>query len=148
MVMPRLLDLGPQPVPDADAMEALGGRIAQQVGAGDVVALVGDLGSGKTTLVRGLCAALGIPPEQVASPTFALCHVYDAQAFQIAHMDLYRLEAQDELAATGLEEWLAAPDVLCVIEWPEVARRDLPPETIWLHLAIVPGGRRVEQSNA
>ncbi len=140
------LDLGPQPVPDAEAMHALGQHLARQVGAGDVVALVGDLGAGKTTLVRGLCTGLGIAPDDVSSPTFALCNVYDAGAFQVAHMDLYRLESPDDLQAAGLDEWLGAPDALCLIEWPEVARRALPTATIWLHLAVVHGGRTVVQN--
>ncbi len=142
------LDLGPQPVPDADAMAALGRQIALQVQAGDVLALVGDLGAGKTTLIRGLCIALGIDSEQVSSPTFALCNVYEANAFHVVHMDLYRLETADDLVATGLDEWLAQPDALCLIEWPEVARAELPPTTIWLQLSIVPGGRLVVQTNA
>ena len=142
------LNLGPQPVPDADAMAALGQRLAQQLQAGDVIALVGDLGAGKTTLVRGMCAGLGIAPEQVSSPTFALCNLYETDAFHVAHMDLYRLESPDDLAAAGLDEWLAAPDAVCLIEWPEVARRDLPAATVWLHLSVVPGGRLVVQTDA
>lgn len=141
------LDLGPQPVPDADAMAALGQQLARQLRPGDVVALVGDLGAGKTTLVRGLCAGLGIAPEQVSSPTFALCNVYETQAFHVVHMDLYRLESPDDLAAAGLDEWLAQPDTLCLVEWPEVARSELPKTTIWLHLAISPGGRQVSQTH-
>ncbi len=142
------LELGPQPVHGADAMHALGQRLARQVGAGDVIALVGDLGAGKTTLIRGLCAGLGIAPEHVSSPTFALCNLYDAPDLQIAHMDLYRLESLDDLAAAGLDEWLAAPDALCLIEWPEIARSALPPTTIWLHLSMIPGGRLVVQREA
>ena len=145
--MTRRLDLGPQPVHGSEAMAALGARLALQLRAGDVLALVGDLGAGKTTLVRGLCAALGVPEDAVASPTFALCNVYVSHDLQIAHMDLYRLESPDDLAAAGLDEWLGAPDALCVIEWPEVARRDLPRETLWLHIAMVPDGRLVEQTH-
>ncbi len=139
------LDLGPQPVQGAQAMRALGRRLARQLHAGDVLALVGDLGAGKTTLVRGLCTALGVAADDVSSPTFALCNVYQGTSLQIAHMDLYRLESADDLAAAGLDEWLAAPDALCLIEWPEVARPVLPPTTLWLELTTVGNGRVVVQ---
>lgn len=140
-----LLNLGPQPVPDAEAMDALGRALAQQLAPGDVVALVGDLGAGKTTLVRGICAGLGVPAEQVSSPTFALCNVYAGDALHVIHMDLYRLETADDFVGAGLDEWLGAPDALCLIEWPEVARSELPARTIWLDLAVVANGRKVVQ---
>ena len=140
------LSLGPQPVPNADAMHALGVQLAAQLVAGDVVALAGDLGAGKTTLVRGICDGLGIAAEEVSSPTFALCNVYAGRDFHVAHMDLYRLESVDDLTAAGLDEWLGAPDALCLIEWPEIARRELPPQTIWLQLAVAPHGRTIVQS--
>lgn len=139
------LKLGQQPVPDAGAMDALGRSIARQLHPGAVLALTGDLGAGKTTLVRGICAELGVPAELVASPTFALCHVYEGDTLTIAHLDLYRLESPDDLAATGLDEWLSAPDAICLIEWPQIAARELPPHTIWLDLTLVPGGRTIRQ---
>lgn len=140
------MDLGPQPVLNPQQMATLGARLATQLRAGDVLALTGDLGAGKTTLVRGICAALGVDAELVSSPTFALCNQYETPHFTIAHMDWYRLHGADDVQGAGLEELLAAPHTLCLVEWPENARDALPPQTIWLQLELVPEGRRVTET--
>ena len=142
------MTLLPAPVDVATpaAMAELGARLAEQLGAGQVVAIRGPLGAGKTTLVRGLCAALGVASEDVSSPTYALCNVYAAPGLTVAHMDLYRLEDAAALLATGLEEWIAAPGVLCLIEWPDHGRAVLPADTLWLELTLpTPQSRRVRQ---
>lgn len=100
----------------AAATEELGAAIARRLRAGDVVLLRGDLGAGKTTLVRGAATALGAT-GRVTSPTFALAHRYDGAALRVAHLDLYRLgglgEEDEDLIADEL-----AGDVVAFVEWP------------------------------
>lgn len=98
--------------------EALAARLAERLRPGDVVLLGGDLGSGKTTFVRGACAALGVT-EPVTSPSYVIGNVYPGNP-EIAHLDLYRLESiaiADELA---LEDYLT-PQRIGFIEWPHSA---------------------------
>jgi len=85
-----------------------------------LVILRGDLGAGKTTLVKGIAAALGAgDAEEVTSPTFTLVHEYQGPKVKIYHLDLYRLETERELATLGLEEMLAEPNALVLAEWGE-----------------------------
>jgi len=97
--------------------EALGedwGRAAQR---GQVIALSGDLGAGKTQLVKGLARGLGIT-TRVHSPTFTLVNVYSGGRLTLFHLDLYRLETKEQILSAGLEEYLN-PDGVAVIEWAE-----------------------------
>lgn len=109
----------------ADEEETLnfGARLAQMLESGDVVALYGDLGMGKTTLSRGLIKSLIPELEDVPSPTYTIVQVYEPDAFQLWHFDLYRLDDPSEVIEIGLEEALI--DV-CLIEWPEKAGNYLP----------------------
>ncbi|WP_084270167.1 tRNA (adenosine(37)-N6)-threonylcarbamoyltransferase complex ATPase subunit type 1 TsaE [Patulibacter minatonensis] len=100
----------------AAATEALGAEVARRLRAGDVVLLRGDLGAGKTTLVRGAAAALGAT-GRITSPTFALAHRYDGAAVRIAHLDLYRLAGLGEDDEDLIDEELAG-DVVAFVEWP------------------------------
>jgi tRNA threonylcarbamoyladenosine biosynthesis protein TsaE len=102
---------------DEAATLALGARIAGVLRAGDVVALSGPLGSGKTTLARGCLAGLGYAGE-VASPTFTVVQSYDATASRVPvlHVDLYRLDGADEAEELGLDDALA--DHALLVEWP------------------------------
>lgn len=128
-----------------DATRALGAALAADLRAGDVVALHGDLGAGKTHLVQGLCEALGVPRARISSPTFALVHEYDGRDFPIVHLDAYRLDDPRELLDIGIEEYLDG-DALALVEWPELATPFLPPHTFHLRLSHVgPSVRRVEQ---
>lgn len=124
-------------------MRALGRELAAHLLPGEVLALQGDLGAGKTTLVRAIAAAWGVAEEAVSSPTFALCNLYDGDTVRIAHLDLYRLGQTDDVVDAGLDEWLGAPDVVCLVEWPDVAAPLFPQGTRTLHLAIDGEGRRL-----
>ncbi len=134
---------------DEAATRAVAAALAPQLltraaTTGACVALIGDLGAGKTTFVRGLAEAAGAPPEAIASPTFALMHVLELAAVTLVHADLYRLDSEEEVAGCGLTDELDVAGVLVVVEWPQVARALLPASTIWLHLTFEPdGGRRL-----
>jgi tRNA threonylcarbamoyladenosine biosynthesis protein TsaE len=100
---------------------AMGERVAEMLlPAPKVVVLRGDLGAGKTTLVKGIAAALGAAEtEDVTSPTFTLVHEYVGPKVRLYHLDLYRLETERELLTLGLEEMADAPDALVLVEWGE-----------------------------
>jgi tRNA threonylcarbamoyladenosine biosynthesis protein TsaE len=102
--------------------EALGARLGARLQSGDVVAVAGDLGAGKTTFVRGACRALGVA-EPVTSPTFAIGHRYEAPV-PVAHLDLYRLEALGAEDWGDLEPYFAG--TITFVEWPEHAGPWLP----------------------
>ena len=100
---------------------AIAVRIAETLmPAPRLVILRGDLGAGKTTLVKGIAATLGAAdPEEVTSPTFTLVHEYQGTKLRLYHLDLYRLETERELATLGLEEMIDSPDALVLVEWGE-----------------------------
>jgi tRNA threonylcarbamoyladenosine biosynthesis protein TsaE len=99
-----------------EATEAFGRRLAAQLRAGDVVALFGELGAGKTTLARGILAGLG-HDDEVASPTFPIVIPYETLAVPAWHVDLYRVEDPAELDELALDE--AIEDGALIVEWPE-----------------------------
>jgi tRNA threonylcarbamoyl adenosine modification protein YjeE len=115
------------------ATAALGTQIAAALKPGDVVALAGDLGAGKTTLARAMLRALGVG-EDVPSPTFTLVQHYESPRLNIDHFDLYRIEDESEVEQLGLEE--ALHDGAALIEWPERAGTRLPPEILRIELEI------------
>jgi tRNA threonylcarbamoyladenosine biosynthesis protein TsaE len=100
---------------------ALGERIAEiLLPAPKLVVLRGEVGAGKTTLVKGIAAALGAASEEdVTSPTFTLVHEYAGPKVRVYHLDLYRLETERELATLGIDEMAAQPDALVLVEWGE-----------------------------
>jgi tRNA threonylcarbamoyladenosine biosynthesis protein TsaE len=115
----------------ADATEAIGRRLAGQLRAGDVIALYGDLGTGKTTLARGILAGLGHEGD-VASPTFPIVIPYQALAVPAWHVDLYRIEASAEIEELALDE--ALEDGALIVEWPERLGSALWPHSLRLTL--------------
>jgi tRNA threonylcarbamoyladenosine biosynthesis protein TsaE len=110
-------------LPDVAATRTLGARIAAGLEVGDLVALEGELGAGKTTLARAILRAMGVV-EDVPSPTFTLVQVYETPHLTVRHYDLYRLERPEETAELGIEE--AVEDGAALVEWPERADGRLP----------------------
>lgn len=119
----------------------LGRRIARDVRIGDVIALEGGLGAGKTTLARGILEALGLESE-APSPSFAIVQPYDIPevTLPVAHVDLYRLDGPDETEELALGEYLN--DSLVVIEWPDRLGTALWPHALRLVIDIVEDGAR------
>ncbi len=108
---------------------AYGGRRAQSLHARDVLALAGDLGTGKTQFVKGLVAGLG-SDDEVTSPTFTLIHEYTSGRLPVYHLDFYRLNHRDELRQLGLEDYFKGEGV-CVIEWADRFPEILPARAEW-----------------
>lgn len=123
-----------------DATLDLGRRLAAHLQPGDVVALHGDLGAGKTHLAKGLAAGLGADPDTVTSPTFTIVQEYATDP-PLLHLDLYRIESPRELDGLGLDELLGG-DAVALVEWPDRAAGRLPPGTVHLRLTHLGGDRR------
>lgn len=104
-----------------------GHQVADQLEAGDILALVGDLGTGKTTLTRYIAEGLGIS-ETVTSPTFTIVKEYRSGRLPLFHFDVYRLEDEEALMETGSQEYFEAGGV-CVIEWADQIADLLPEDT-------------------
>lgn len=131
-------------LPDIAATEKLGAAIADMLRAGDVVALYGELGAGKTTLARALITKLGHRGE-VPSPTFTLVQSYDLSPVPVWHFDLYRIDDPGEIIELGLDEALA--EGISLIEWPERMGAQLPANRLEIHLSYADNdddGRRAE----
>jgi tRNA threonylcarbamoyladenosine biosynthesis protein TsaE len=133
------------PLADLAATEGLGRALARLLRPGDVIALFGDLGAGKTALARALIRALPGPPgaaaEEVPSPTFTLVQTYERQPAPVWHFDLYRLEGAAEVEELGFSEALAGDIVL--VEWPERLGSLLPHDALSVTLIFDAGtGRR------
>ncbi|HEX5536846.1 MAG TPA: tRNA (adenosine(37)-N6)-threonylcarbamoyltransferase complex ATPase subunit type 1 TsaE [Sphingobium sp.] len=128
-------------------MMAAGAALAPCLRPGDIVALRGGLGAGKTTLVRGMLRALGLE-EEAPSPTFAIVQPYAPPdvSLPLAHVDLYRLDMPEEAAELGLDEYLL--DGALVIEWPERLGAALWPDALMVDIAVAPddGIRRLTAS--
>ena len=108
---------------------ALGRRLGGSLRPGDVVALYGDLGAGKTQFVKGVCAAWGIDEGAVSSPTFTLVQEYAGSEFPLYHFDAYRIKQPSEYFELGYEDYFFGGGV-CLVEWPERVESLLPAETI------------------
>jgi len=111
----------------------LGGRLAEKLTPGAVIAFSGDLGAGKTAFTSGLAAGLGIA-ERVTSPTFTIVNEYEGGRLPLFHFDLYRLNSSEELFDIGWEDYLARNGV-CAVEWSERAEDLLEEDTIRVHIA-------------
>ncbi|MBT5648605.1 MAG: tRNA (adenosine(37)-N6)-threonylcarbamoyltransferase complex ATPase subunit type 1 TsaE [Rhodospirillaceae bacterium] len=126
------------PLVDPAATEALAATFAARLAPGDIIALTGDLGAGKTVfaraLIRSLGRACGIDIEHVPSPTFTLVQLYELSDFTLYHFDLYRLEEPEEVWEIGIEDAFAGG--VSVIEWAERIEHLLPMQHIRIDLAF------------
>jgi len=139
--LPRLMATLDLDLTDLDATIRLGAALAHHVRVGDVIALHGDLGAGKTELARAIIrAAAGDGELIVPSPTFTLVETYDTPHGAIWHFDLYRIDTPDQVWELGLEEALA--DGVTLVEWPQRLGDMLPTHRLDLTLHIAEGDAR------
>jgi tRNA threonylcarbamoyladenosine biosynthesis protein TsaE len=114
--------------------EAIGRRLAEDIGVGSVLALKGDLGSGKTSFVKGLVAGLG-SSANVTSPTFTILHEYRGGRVPVYHFDFFRLEEPQRVAQLGLDDYFFA-DGVSVIEWADRLPEFIPEQARWILFEI------------
>ena len=119
--------------------EALAAGLAALLRAGDVVTISGELGTGKTTFVRGACAALGVR-ERVTSPTYTIGHRYHGEGGEVSHLDLYRFQGMSAAEWGDLEPYF--DDSIAFVEWPEAGSGVLPPARYVVQLNHAGEGRR------
>jgi len=120
---------------------SLGKKMANSLKRGDVVSLIGELGSGKTTLIQGICKGLGVK-GYVTSPTFVMVNIYQGKV-PVYHLDLFRLRGVQDLEGIGYEDYIYGPGV-ALIEWGEKIRGLLPLTRIEVQLKrLAPGKRRI-----
>ncbi|MEK7680833.1 MAG: tRNA (adenosine(37)-N6)-threonylcarbamoyltransferase complex ATPase subunit type 1 TsaE [Patescibacteria group bacterium] len=99
----------------------IGQDLSRSFSGGDILLLYGELGAGKTTLVKGIAKGLGIDKE-ITSPTFSLMNIFEVKKRnfnKLIHIDTYRLEKEQELIQIGAEDYLGVPDAVVIVEWPE-----------------------------
>ena len=119
---------------------AFGRKCAAETGNGEIYALDGDLGAGKTHFVKGLVAGLGYTDE-VTSPTFTLMHEYQCPQWPVFHFDFYRLKSEREVFELDFEGYLEGGGVI-VVEWASKFREWFPPETRWIRFEVGEGDER------
>jgi tRNA threonylcarbamoyladenosine biosynthesis protein TsaE len=120
--------------------EALGRRLAENVGVGSVLALQGELGSGKTLLTKGFVAGMG-SKAAVTSPTFTIVHEYRDGRLPVYHLDFFRVENRHSLARLGLDDYLFG-DGVSVIEWPDRFAEFIPEQARWILFEITSENHR------
>ena len=131
---------------DESGTEAVAAAVASCLHGGDVVALHGDLGAGKTCFVRGMAAGLGLDPAQVSSPTFVILQRYGPGegGRTLLHVDAWRLQGPADLIGTGWEERALAPECVTAVEWPERIAEALPASHLRVQLEPTGShGRRI-----
>jgi tRNA threonylcarbamoyladenosine biosynthesis protein TsaE len=121
--------------------EALGARVADRLQPGDVVVVSGEVGAGKTTLIRGACRALGVE-EPITSPTFTIGQRYCGGRLPVSHLDLYRLQSLEGEDPALLDDYLG-PDGVAFVEWPAVGAERLGRPALEIRLAHGGGERRL-----
>lgn len=127
-------------LPDPEATEALGRKLAGLARPGDAILLEGPIGAGKSCLARAFIRARLGDQEEVPSPTFTLVQVYDDRGTEIWHADLYRLTHPDEVRELGLDQ--AFETSICLVEWPDRLGRHLPPGALTIRLNAMGEGRQ------
>ena len=129
-----------------DATLAWGRELAASLNAGDVVALCGNLGAGKTQATKGIVEGLG-SQAAVTSPTFTLVHEYADGRLPVFHFDFYRMERAEEVLTVGWDEILDEPGVV-IVEWADLFPDLLPPHTRWFQFTAQDDGPRVVEERA
>ena len=124
----------------SDETVALGRALASQLKPGDVVAFYGDLGAGKTTMIKGVAAGLRVA-DVVKSPSFVIMTEY-AGRLPVYHIDLYRLNENTDFGAIGLDSYIEGEGV-CLIEWAERAEEMLPEKTVRVRMSVEGEGRKI-----
>ena len=114
--------------------EAFAGALARTLAGGEVIALHGEMGAGKTHFVRGMVVGLGGEARSVSSPTFVLLNVYDSGSLTVRHLDAYRVAGAEDFEAIGFGELLEQPKSVTVVEWPSRIASLLPATTIHIHI--------------
>jgi len=150
MSSPRLKDVVTLKTQGPRETFELGMAFGLAAQGGEVIALIGTLGAGKTQFVKGLAQGLGILPEDITSPTFSLMQSYEGRLI-LTHIDLYRLENQDEMCGLGLEEEIEDPAGLAAIEWADKGTHLLPPGKLSISLEPLEGALRemvIQSTNA
>jgi len=116
-------------------LDSAAARFLELSGAHTVIAFSGEMGAGKTTYIQALCRKLGVELE-VNSPTFSLVNEYfTPEGDSIFHFDLYRIESPEELFDMGYEEYFFSGS-LCLIEWPDKARKLIPEDALWVNIVV------------
>ena len=119
-----------------------GRRLGERLKGGSIIALIGELGCGKTLFTRGICVGLGIPERQVSSPTFAFVNEYQGR-LPVFHIDLYRLNTIDEEFEIGMLDYLAKADSgVIALEWAEKALALLPDDHLQVHFEVLSAHKR------
>lgn len=145
----RVQSLFPVVTASVEETMALGEQLAKACPPGTVIALHGDLGTGKTHLVKGIARGLGVSSATVRSPTFTILATYEDGEIPLYHFDAYRVQDPDEFVELGYEEYIfgrgtgSSPGIAC-IEWAERVEDLLPPEALHLHFEhVAPSKRRI-----
>ncbi len=129
---------------DEAATERAGESLARMLNAGDFIALDGELGAGKTTLVRGIARGLLIDPQLVASPTFVTMQTYCGGRLPLVHIDLWRMRNSDDLETIGWDELLATTRGVVVVEWASRVEASLPEKRMDVRLNWKEAARTIE----
>ena len=120
--------------------KCLGKKIGKLLKAGNVVALIGNLGAGKTVIAKGLCSGLGVKEDYITSPTYTIINQYDGK-IPVYHIDLYRLKDSSELYNLGWDEYIYGHGV-CVVEWADKAGEMLSEEYLMINIDVTGEKRR------
>lgn len=137
----KILSDSPFRIDSVEAMEALGKSMGEALVAYDALALIGDLGAGKTHFVKGIAAGIGCD-SVVSSPTFPLVHEYSGGRLPLFHFDFYRLESPEALLAIDWDEYTDTEGVI-IAEWANKFPELMPENTLWLHFSVTGPTSRV-----
>lgn len=135
-------------IDSAEALQAYGRRLAAELPPFAILVLIGELGAGKTTLMKGVAEGWGVASaDEVTSPTYTLIHEYQRERGSLLHLDLYRIETGAQLETLGLDDIFAAPAAgerkLVAVEWGERVEAQLPRPYLRIEIGVEAAGRRV-----